>query len=692
MEDSTGRICFSIVLIIFWSIITTIGYLGLLKSKRPEEVDEQELGEDVSIRPSRTTLNLGVGWLNIDSESFNNLSSNFLHRVGITRASKSDQIRRKFKDFDDEEEVEEEDHYESKGHKFFRTFSMDSILEMTYDLGTILSLIGIIFIISFILFSSFQSILSFFGHSPSQSDRQSSTEPSRSPLGSSSLRKRAHFSKAPHSRDLDLIDGYSENGSQVVETRSETTSPPEPSRLLQLMIPGITIPVDQLPIYLISLILSQTFHEFGHALVASLDLVRVRSVGFYLIFPIFPVLYVNLRQLELQTDQHSASVSASRTNQLRLIKRMRIGSAGIWHNVLLALVCWIMYSEGGGLNDLLLSKTLWDKSSYQGLLVSSVSRHSVLKELIKPGDLIYRINDQPMINLRKPDNDEAEMFFEKQDVKLSSNELWNKFLDPFEGNDRIGLKEDAGWCIDRKDFSKEQSDGCCYGVLSELSDDRSLCFVEKKGEDYRPFRACLNESDITKLMNNPRCRDRTACIKNINNSTKVDGNDYGRIVDKICVSVERSEQFFRIGVYDRYKKNQREVYFIGSKQKLITDFRISRFVPRIRIIPIGIEEHINDLLRCVISLSIGLAIMNLIPLPYLDGTMILESFFEYFMVEGDIQSSMMSLEEPQTDGNCNYEGYKNDGGLEEGDLIEMDITKTFGHSKPKRFIKKCNAS
>ncbi|CAH7671135.1 hypothetical protein PPACK8108_LOCUS5897 [Phakopsora pachyrhizi] len=84
--------------------------------------------------------------------------------------------------------------------------------------------------------------------------------------------------------------------------------------------------------------------------------------------------------------------------------------------------------------------------------------------------------------------------------------------------------------------------------------------------------------------------------------------------------------------------------------------------------------------------------MNLIPLPYLDGTMILESFFEYFMVEISIQSSMMSLEEPQTDGNCNYEGYKNDGGLEEGDLIEMDITKTFGHSKPKRFIMECNAS
>ncbi|KAI8455880.1 hypothetical protein BY996DRAFT_7005577 [Phakopsora pachyrhizi] len=231
MEDSTGRIC-------------------LLKSNRPEEVDEQE--------PSRTTLNLGVGWLNIDSESFNNLSSNFLHRVVITRASKSDQIRRKFKDFDDEEEVEEEDHYESIGHKFFRTISMDSVLKKTYDLGTILSLIGIIFIISFILFSSFQPILSFFGHCPSQSDRQSSTEPSRLPLGSSNLRKRAHFSKAPHSRDLDLIDGYyeksydlsSQYGSQVVEIRSETTPPPEPSRLLRLM----------------------TFHEFGPALVASLFL------------------------------------------------------------------------------------------------------------------------------------------------------------------------------------------------------------------------------------------------------------------------------------------------------------------------------------------------------------------------------------------------------------------------------------
>lgn len=113
------------------------------------------------------------------------------------------------------------------------------------------------------------------------------------------------------------------------------------------------MPFADIKYYITTLILCSLTHEFGHALAASREDLQVYGVGFLLVF-IIPIAYVSLNSEQL--------------SQLSTIKQLRILCAGLWHNIVLAVISSLICFSSS-----LLLAPLYSVDS--GIIVKSI--HSV---------------------------------------------------------------------------------------------------------------------------------------------------------------------------------------------------------------------------------------------------------------------------------------------------------------------------
>ena len=93
----------------------------------------------------------------------------------------------------------------------------------------------------------------------------------------------------------------------------------------------MNLPTNELLYYLTSLLACSVYHdEAGHAVAAYNCGVRVLCAGTVLL-AIFPAAFV-----ELPTDQLEART---------LLSQLRVFSAGVWHNIVLAVIAWCLVSS-----------------------------------------------------------------------------------------------------------------------------------------------------------------------------------------------------------------------------------------------------------------------------------------------------------------------------------------------------------
>lgn len=100
------------------------------------------------------------------------------------------------------------------------------------------------------------------------------------------------------------------------------------NNLITPVIPGINLPASEILFYSATLIICSVLHELGHALAAVKEDVQVLNIG-VTVFYILPVAYVNLNSENLKS--------------IDPWKRLKILTAGIWHNLLLSFVCYLAY-------------------------------------------------------------------------------------------------------------------------------------------------------------------------------------------------------------------------------------------------------------------------------------------------------------------------------------------------------------
>ncbi|XP_015760000.1 PREDICTED: membrane-bound transcription factor site-2 protease-like [Acropora digitifera] len=142
-----------------------------------------------------------------------------------------------------------------------------------------------------------------------------------------------------------------------------------PDQVLTPVMPGVNVPWSQVLYYLITLTISGIFHEFGHAISAVREQVRVNGFGMFFML-IYPGAFVDLY------TEHLTVISP--------LRQLRIFCAGVWHNAVLVLVGLLLLCS---LPFLLAPFYV----TGQGAVVFSVLKESPLYGSIEPGDTILSL-------------------------------------------------------------------------------------------------------------------------------------------------------------------------------------------------------------------------------------------------------------------------------------------------------------
>ena len=147
---------------------------------------------------------------------------------------------------------------------------------------------------------------------------------------------------------------------------------------VDLLIPGVTLPINELGFYVSALLICTVLHELGHAMASYAEDVPLNGFGMRTIF-ILPMAYA-----DLPTDALS---------RIKHWRKLRIFCAGIWHNLLLGLLSYAIFSA----LPPLLSPVF---STSSGVYIMGLEAESPLQgpRGLQPSDVIVRINRVPVTN------------------------------------------------------------------------------------------------------------------------------------------------------------------------------------------------------------------------------------------------------------------------------------------------------
>lgn len=356
---------------------------------------------------------------------------------------------------------------------------------------------------------------------------------------------------------------------QINETIEEQ---PKHNIGFEIMLPGVNLPLDEIGYYIGALALCSVFHEMGHAFSAVLEDVPVTGFGFY-IFLVFPLAYT-----ELSTDQLNAA---------KIWSKLRVLAAGVWHNIILALLAYLIFSVLG-----IVFMPLY--STNTAVIVTQVKKDSPLLGVrgIAVNDVITKIN--------------------KCDVRNMDN--WFDCL-------LETIKRPPGYCIS-SDFvlNHDESVPVYHSMnegLIECCDRRNLknvCFEYLPETDYSvlelPQHVCLNARTAIEQSlgycqySSKECKD-SFCIKPLL-------NNYTTVIQ-----------------ITRQASGKKDVLYIGHPADITKSVKVSAYVPKTRWFGASFADGISLFLKYTIVFSVGLAIVNIIPCYGFDGQHIVSAVIHH---------------------------------------------------------------
>lgn len=343
--------------------------------------------------------------------------------------------------------------------------------------------------------------------------------------------------------------------------------------ILESALPGVNLPIEDLGFYLFSLVLSSVIHEIGHALAAVREDVQLINFGFHIFF-IIPVAFVVM--------------STEQLHSLNPWRKLRVYSAGIWHNIVLAVVAYVLF----------LAIPLFFGYAYQinqGVQITEISSKSPLfgPKGLNYLDTITNVNDCPVKNKLDWEDCLINILSQKWGVCVSSD-----FVHKFD--ESVPTKHSSTGLLE-----------CC-----EKFDSQNLCFeyLEPAHDKFElPQHMCLPvrkvlESNFEKCYINDgfSCPVEYHCVKPIlQNTTSL-------IVIK--------------------RINKPDVLYIGHPFDIHHTVIVSQYIPKTNIFLSNIPEGFEKAMKYIIMLSIGLAVVNVFPCFVFDGQFIIQIFIHLMLV------------------------------------------------------------
>ncbi|XP_033219290.1 membrane-bound transcription factor site-2 protease [Belonocnema kinseyi] len=327
------------------------------------------------------------------------------------------------------------------------------------------------------------------------------------------------------------------------------------SQVLQLVIPGVDIPMNEVGFYITALLLSTTFHEMGHALAAVSEDVRLYETGFILFF-IISVAYVQICNEKL--------LSSPARSQLRIM------CAGVWHNIILAMMAMLLLSFGTWLYKPFFS-------TETGVSVRRMLPNSPLigSTGLMVHDTIYRINDCSVNNSQEWINCVLHTMREPNPGYCASEHFLEKYKKETSPNE----------CCD----SSMIEDHLCFKFLRNLKDNFTYSCLPARTVITQSEKFCRVDDD---------CLGGKYCLKPlVENSTKV-------------VQIQRIDK--------------KDVLFIGYPADIFNTVVVSDWVSKFAFLSSEFPENLNLVLGYIVMFSSGLAVINVIPCFYFDGQYIVD--------------------------------------------------------------------
>lgn len=331
-----------------------------------------------------------------------------------------------------------------------------------------------------------------------------------------------------------------------------------PGLLLQPVLPGLNLPASQLLHYVTSLSLASVYHEAGHAVAAYNCDIKMVCAGL-LVLAVFPAAYVELptAQLLAKAPQH----------------QLRVYTAGVWHNVVLALAAWLL-----ALATPTLLHPLYVTGS--GIVVVDVTADSSVGGPggLVPGDVILGVQS---LGVDNPSDYRAALAAvirqQQQGLCVQPSEL-----------QRLEIVSSEDKCC-----PQDRSDSLCFHQNPMKSESHSRCL---------PIRAVISANQGSFCP----CYDQSECW-----TPELEGN-----LTKLLVIQRRDDK---------------EYLYIGNPGHVYQDSTVSGFVPRSSWLPLSLPDFLLTLLEFLTAFSGGLAVLNVVPSYLLDGQHIIKVLVDILM-------------------------------------------------------------
>lgn len=333
---------------------------------------------------------------------------------------------------------------------------------------------------------------------------------------------------------------------------------------MEPIIPGVNLPLSELGYYSVTLIFCSIVHEIGHALAAVKEDVHLVNVGVTVLF-VIPVAYVN--------------ISTEKLLSINPWKMLKILCAGVWHNIVLAFVMFLLY---------LIAPYLFSLIFYvnNGVYISHVDLNSPLMgpKGLHEGDIVTKINDCTI----------------RDEMSWTECLLQARHYKP-----GFCINTDFVHSLDESVAIKQLPNGaydCCGPTKPDW-----LCFeyADNNGILELPPHMCLPARKIIETFNNFCNINSQVCPKNLH-----------------CIYplLPNSTTLLKI------KRVQKaDVIYIGHPVDVLHTTHISPFIPKYFFTSTFFPDTTMKLLRYLILFSIGFALVNVIPCVYMDGQHIINA-------------------------------------------------------------------
>ncbi|OAV98696.1 hypothetical protein PTTG_12503, partial [Puccinia triticina 1-1 BBBD Race 1] len=545
-----------------------------------------------------TFFRFGLGWMHVETEALNDLPTGFLNIFGVLHYPTNSRPFRDPKTFDDPWSDAEP----SRARSLRKPSGWAKIKRLTpiafYDIGAVLSVMGVLVALATVLHLSFCLIsqmcnLFYSSTQPQESWPTRVFDTPSHPVFTAThqLVKRAKL-PAHESFSLGTTSYPHPTGMRAVSSSRPKQN--KNAMLLQLAIPGLTIPLGTLPKFLIALILSQIIHESGHALAAALNSVLLESVGFYIFFPLIPVCYVKtLGPNDVQNTRGHDKITHAQS--------LRIATAGVWHNLVLAFICWLAWHGGPNLFDSTVGQVFWKDIDSHGVMVAHVSQESTLRPLLRARDIVTQIDD---ISLQGND-----FISSPRGNGFISIRRWDNYLSDANHSFQASPKDMKGWCFPQAKFETFSSD-CCQVVNLDITwtTPSSVCFRTRESKHEPVTARCLEHETIAHLESRVRCTTDVDCPEK-----------------NTCVEPTPGQNLVRIESLVFTTGTSRTILYRGSKESLRREVSVTSLMPRVSFISANLILIIHEMFSLLMSLSLGLAFVNLLPIKNFDGLAICQA-------------------------------------------------------------------